>query len=114
MGDIAPETSETPAESTEVIEEAKEEKKQEEAAQELGTDDLEERIANRVYDKVKSFFGEMVKSADDLNQLVSESVATKVEEMTPAEEEAEEVEPAADTKPARSHRLFSRPGRKRE
>lgn len=108
-GDDPPvETAETTTD--EVVDTAVEEKKTEEAAKQLGSDELEERIATRVYDKIKAFVTELTTASDDINQLVSESVAAKTQEMAPAEEVAEE--DAEDVKPRRSHKLFSRPGRK--
>jgi len=108
------ETEKAPAETTDKVEEVKDEavedKEVEEASEKVGTDELEERIANRVYDKIKAFVTELTTAAEDVDKLVSESVAAKQEEVEPVEETAGEVE--EDVKPKRSHKLFARPGKR--
>lgn len=103
--EVKPVEVEKPAE-TEVIEVAKEEKKDDEAAAQLGQDELEDRIALKVYDKIKGFVTELTTAANDVEKLVSESVAAKSEEVAPVEEEVE------DVKPVRSHKLFARRGKR--
>lgn len=68
-----------------------------------------EKIADRVYDKIKQLSTEMVTAAQDVEEMVSESVAAKADEVTPPEDIVDEGEEVA---PRRSHKLFARPGRK--
>ena len=77
------------------------------------SDDDVNRIAERVYDKVKAFTTDLATAAENVEELVSESVAAKAEEITPPEEAVAEAAPE-DVKPERSHRLFYKPMRKRE
>ena len=107
--DKAPETVESVT-AEEVKAEAVEDKKVEDASAEIGASDLESRIADRVYDRMKGFVGELMKSSAEIGQMVSETVAAKQEEIgdaatSGAPETAEDME---DVKPKRSHKLFAR------
>lgn len=107
--DKAPETVESVT-AEEVKAEAVEDKKVAEASEEIGSDDLEKRISDRVYDRMKGLVTELMTASNEVSQMVSETVAAKAEEVGPsATEEIEEVE---DVKPKRSHKLFSRPGKR--
>lgn len=86
----------------------KEEAQTNAALDQLDMDSLADRVADKVYGKVKAFAESIVTASADVEKLVSESVAAKSEEVAPVEEEMEE----ADVKPVRTHKLFARRGKR--